>query len=77
MRESETMELTEAISKLVDSYGLPGIIIAALIYLCNALWTAFQQEVKKNSENGVTIALAMERNTQAIESLKDLIRERK
>ena len=74
----------EASSKLIELYGLPGIAIAVLLYVCRALWVAYRAESAKNSENGVKIAVAMERNTQSIEaiarqfeSLKELIKERK
>jgi hypothetical protein len=76
--------MTEATSKLIELYGLPGIVIAVLLYVSRALWIAYRAESAKNSENGVKIAVAMERNTQSIEaiarqfeSLKELIKERK
>ncbi|MGZ2374984.1 hypothetical protein ACVI3U_002887 [Sinorhizobium medicae] len=78
------MDWTAAIPKLIEQYGLPGIAIAVLLYVCRTLWVAFLEQAKKRAEDGVTIALAMERNTQAIEgnkqaieSLRDVIRERR
>lgn len=70
------MEITEASTKLVESYGLPGIVIATLLIVCRALWLAYKAEVEKSADNGVKVALAMERNTQALESLKEVIRNR-
>ncbi|MCW1412225.1 hypothetical protein OLZ32_28145 [Rhizobium sp. 1AS11] len=68
---------SEAFKTLVELYGLPGIVIAMLLLACRALWVAYRQESTKSSEIGVKVALAMERNTQAIESLKELIKDRK
>lgn len=70
------MELTGAIAKLVELYGLPGIVIAGLLVVCRSLWLAYKAEVEKGAQNGIKIALAMERNTQAIESLKEVIKGR-
>ncbi|MGO8269286.1 hypothetical protein ACC862_24295 [Rhizobium ruizarguesonis] len=76
--------MSEATSKLIELYGLPGIVIAVLLFVCRALWIAYREESAKNGENGVKIAVAMERNTQSIEaiarqfeSLKELIKDRK
>lgn len=75
---------SDAVKTLVELYGLPGIVIAVLLLACRALWIAYRQESEKNADHGVKIAVAMERNTQAIdavkqavESLKELIKERK
>ncbi|KAB2666515.1 putative membrane protein [Brucella sp. 10RB9215] len=70
------MDLSGAFSKLVEQYGLPGVVIAILLVVCRSLWIAYKAEVDKGAANGVKIALAMERNTQAIESLKEVIRNR-
>lgn len=75
--EAKVSMEAEAFKQLVELYGLPGIVIAVLLLALRALWVAYRSEAEKNSENGVKIAVAMERNTQAIESLKELIKDRK
>lgn len=70
------MDWTQAAGKLIELYGLPGIVIAVLLYAVRALFVKYTTAIEARADDGARIAVAMERNTSAIEALKELIKER-
>lgn len=75
--ESPEMDWTQAAGKLIELYGLPGIIIVLLLAAVRALFIKYTAAIEARAEDGAKIAVAMERNTQAIESLREVIKDRK
>jgi hypothetical protein len=74
--EAKAMDWTQAAGKLIELYGLPGIVIAVLLYAVRALFVKYTTAIEARADDGARIAVAMERNTSAIEALKELIKER-
>jgi hypothetical protein len=77
INERLEMDLGPAAQKLVELYGLPGIVILVLMYAVRVLFVKYTAVIEARAEDGAKIAVAMERNTQAIETLTDWIKDRK
>ncbi|TCM80552.1 hypothetical protein [Rhizobium sp. BK068] len=71
------MEITEATSKLIELYGLPGIVIAVLLFAVRTLFTKYTESIEARADDGAKIAVAMERSTRAIDALSELIKDRR
>lgn len=76
--------MADIIEPLIKIYGVPGIIIAALLLVIKVLFNKYDTVMQSRAEDGVKMALAIERSTaateahkQAIESVKELIKERR
>jgi hypothetical protein len=71
------MDFGKLIEEIFKLYGPPGAVIAVLLFALWRLSGKYEKIMIDRVSDGVKIALAMERNTEAINALRELIKDRK
>lgn len=69
--------LSAIIDKLIDGYGLAGIVIAVLSLAVWKLFGHYKASQEGRIKDGREMVAAMERNTQAMNSLAEVIKDRR
>ncbi len=71
------MELSALFELLVKNYGPQAGVFAVMLWIIFVLAKKYDSVMQARVKEGVEMALAMDRHTQAIEALRELIKDRK
>jgi hypothetical protein len=71
------MDLAALFELLVKNYGPQAGLFAVMLWMIIVLAKKYDAVMQSRIKEGVDFALAMERNTQTIEALRELIKDRK
>ena len=67
---------SQILQRIVELYGLPGLVVIGLTLALRSLWLKYTASVEARLSDAKELALAMERSTQALAALRDVIKER-
>lgn len=71
------MDLAALFEMLVKNYGPQAGVFAVMLWIIIVLARKYDAVMQARIKEGVEIALVIERHTQTIEALRELIRDRK
>lgn len=71
------MDLPALIETLVKAYGPQAVSYAILLWIIFVLAKKYDAVMQARIKEGVETALTMDRNTQALNALSELIKDRK
>lgn len=71
------MDWTPIVGKFAETYGIPGIVIIGMALALNKVWNAYTAEVAARHADNKTAVTAIERNTQVLTALSELVKERR
>ena len=71
------MELAALFELMVKTWGPVAGLFAIMLWIIFALAKKYDAVMQARIKEGVEMALAMDRHTQAIEALRELIKDRK